>query len=106
MNLIPLAAVPSQSLSITLDRQRYDLRIHDCGNDVMSIDVTINNEIVLTGIRMVPNYPIIVSKYMQNGNFILQTMNNQYPDWTRFGIDQNLIYANQAEIGAIDGSTT
>jgi len=42
---IPLQAIPSQSLSILLNEQQYDLRIHDCGNSVMSIDVTINNSL-------------------------------------------------------------
>lgn len=103
---IPLAAIPNQSMSVLLNSQQYDLRIHDCTNGVMAIDITINNVVLLTGIRLVPNYPIIVSEYMQNGNFILQTMNREYPDYTKFGVTQFLIYANQAEIEAINGTTT
>ena len=32
---IPLEAIPSQSLSIQLNNEYYDLRLHDCGNGVM-----------------------------------------------------------------------
>lgn len=99
---IPLAAVPNQSLSVTLSSNQYDLRIHDCGNGVMSIDLSINEVIILLGIRLIPNYPVIVSEYAQNGNFILQTANDEYPDYTRFGVDQFLIYANPTELEAIN----
>jgi len=101
---IPLAALPNQSLSTRLNQQQYDLRIHDCTNGVMTIDITINNVVLLSGIRLVGNYPIIVSDYMENGNFILQTANYEYPDYTRFGVDQYLIFATQAEIEAINGA--
>ncbi len=104
MIVIPLASIPNQSLSVRLDMQQYDLRIHDCGNGVMSIDLTINEVVLLTGTRLVGNYPVIVSEYMENGNFILQTANFEYPDWRRFGVDQFLIYATQAEIEAINNA--
>lgn len=103
---IPLSVLPNQSISIYLNNAQYDLRFHDCGNGVMSIDIDINNIPLLSGARLIPNYPIIVSQYMENGNFILQTSNYAYPDWNRFGIDQYLIFASQAEIEAINGATT
>ena len=105
MNIVPLAAVPNQSLSVRLGGQQYDLRVHDCANGVMSIDITINEVIIITGTRLIGNYPIFVSEYMENGNFILQTANQEYPDYTRFGVDQYLIYASQAEIEAINAAT-
>ena len=98
---IALTAIPNQSLSVRLNNQQFDLRIHDCGNSVMTLDISINETVVITGIRMVPNYPIIAAEYLENGNFILQTANFEYPDWTRFGVDQYLIYASQAEIEEI-----
>ena len=101
---IPLAILPNQSLSVRLNSSQYDLRIHDCGNGVMSIDISINDVVLLTGTRLVGNYPIIVSDYMENGNFILQTMNFEYPDWQQFGVTQYLIFASQAEIEAINGA--
>lgn len=101
MIIVPLAAVPNQSLSVRLDNQQYDIRIHDCTNGVMSIDLVIDEVVILTGARLIGNYPIIVSDYLENGNFILQTANYEYPYWGRFGIDQYLLYATQAEIEAI-----
>jgi hypothetical protein len=102
---IPLSILPNQSISIYLNNAQYDLRFHDCDNGVMSIDIGINNVPLLTGTRLISNYPIIVSQYMENGNFILQTANNEYPDWNRFGVDQYLIFATQAEIEAINVAT-
>lgn len=101
---VPLAAVPNQSFSIRISNQQYDIRIHDCGSPVMTMDLGINEIIILTGARLVPNYPIIVSEYLQNGNFILQTVDKEYPDWRRFGITQFLIYANTAELEAINAA--
>ena len=43
---------------------------------------------------------------MENGNFILQTSNYEYPDYTMFGVTQYLIFATQAEIEAINGTPT
>lgn len=103
---IPLQAIPNQSLSIQLNSEQYDIRIHDCTNGVMAIDIVINSVPLLTGIRLVGNYPIIVSEYMQNGNFILQTKNDEYPDYTQFGVTQYLIFANPSEIEAINGNNT
>ena len=102
--IIPLAAVPNQSLSVRLSNQQYDIRIHDCGNGVTTMDLTINEVVILTGCRIVGNYPIIVSDYLENGNFILLTASYEYPDYTRFGITQYLLYATQAEIEAINNA--
>ena len=102
---IPLEAIPSQSLSIQLNNEYYDLRLHDCGNGVMTIDISVNDVVIVTGVRLVPYYPLLAS-YLELGNFILQTVDYEYPDWTRFGVDQYLIYANQTEIEAINAPTT
>jgi hypothetical protein len=104
LNNVPLAAIPNQSLSTTLGGNQYDIALSYCGNGVMVIDLSINSVVILTGTRLVGNYPIIVSDYLENGNFILQTANYEYPDYTRFGIDQYLIYASQAEIEALNGN--
>jgi hypothetical protein len=105
MQNIPLAAIPNQSLSVRLDGLQYDLRLHDCGNGVTTLDITINDVPLITGTRIMPNYPIIPSKYLEQGNFVLETQNDEYPDYTRFGVTQYLIYASQAEIEAINVTT-
>jgi hypothetical protein len=100
---IPLKTIPSQSLSVQIGTNLYDLSIRACGNGVTVMDLAINNVVTLSGQRIVPNWPIIPYRYLENGNFILQTENQEYPDYTRFGVDQYLIYASQDEIEALNG---
>lgn len=104
---IPISAIPSQSLSVNLDGNLYDLRIHACddngtpGTEIMAVDLTINNVVIVTGVRALSDFPIIPAQYLENGNFIISTMNDDYPDWRQFGVTQSLIYASQAEIDAL-----
>lgn len=101
---VPLQAIPNQSLSIQLDGSNYDIRIESV-NDVMAMDIIRDNVAIVTGQRLIAGYPIIPYRYLEKGNFILETMNDQYPDYTQFGITQSLIFAIQAELGAIRAGT-
>jgi hypothetical protein len=107
MIIIPITNIPNQSLSFTANNNQYDLRIHSArdtgtpGTGIMTFDISINSNVVVTGIRAVAGFPIIPSAYLQNGNFIVLTDNDDYPDWRQFGISQQLIYASQSELQAI-----
>lgn len=98
---IPLQAVPNQTFSIQLDENNYNIRIHDCGGDIMSVSVSIDNVVIIEGVRAVNGTPIIPYTYLENGNFAFLTMNDEYPHWSRFAVDQFLFYASQDEIDAI-----
>ena len=104
---VPIANIPNQSFSINLSGNTYDINIHACrdndlpGTGIVAFDVTINNAVIVTGIRALPDFPIIPSQYLENGNFIVQTMNDEYPDWRQFGITQFLIFASEAELQTI-----
>lgn len=102
---IPISALPNQSLSIQLDQNNFDIRIHDCGN-IMAVDITINNVEIVTGVRATGGYPLIAYPYLENGNLTIITENDEYPDWRRFGIDQFLIYASTDELEAFRASTS
>ena len=97
---IPLQTIPNQSFSLQLDGNTYDLRIHDEGN-IMAVSVNINNVEIVTGFRAVPGALVLPYEYLENGNFLITTMDDEYPDWRRFAIDQFLIYASEAELRAI-----
>jgi hypothetical protein len=107
---IPLVNIPNQSLSINLAGNLYDIRIHACrdngeyGTGIMAVSIAINNVVVVTGQRALPDFPIIPARYLENGNFLIQTMNDDYPDWRQFGITQNLIFASQAELDTFRAS--
>ncbi len=100
---IPLQAVPNQLLSVVLDNDYYDLELNFC-NSVMSCNITRNNTILQTGIRVVSGYPILPYRYQENGNFIFLTRDQEYPDYTQFGVTQFLIYYSQAEIDGFSSS--
>lgn len=106
---VPIINIPNQSLSINLDNNQYDITIHatqdnpDGSTGIMAIDLTINNSIILSGIRAVSGFPLIPYQYLvdDNGNFTFITVNDDYPDWRQFGITQYLIYASNSELKAI-----
>ena len=98
---VPIQSIPNQSLSIQLDNNLYDLNIKEC-NGIMSVDIILNNSVILYGQRAVPGFPIIPYTYLQEtGNFIFITANDDYPYYSQFGTSQYLIYASNAEIAAL-----
>jgi hypothetical protein len=110
---IPIAAVPNQTLSIQLDQNNYDIGLFTTnrananlvGDGVMGITITRNGLLVVSGLRLVPNYLIIPYLYLEDGNFVFVTQNDEYPDYPQFGITQSLIYASASELGAIRAGT-
>jgi hypothetical protein len=101
---IPIANIPNQSFSINLDESQYDIRIHATsdrgipGNEIMAVTIIRDSVIIVSGMRAVSDYPIIPYAYLEDGNFFITTMNDEYPDWRQFGNTQYLIFASQAEL--------
>ena len=100
---IDLSPIPRQSFSIRLEEDNYDIRIYLC-NNIMAIDLVRNNEVLFTGMRLTAGYQIIPYEYLEKGNFVIITANDEYPDYTHFGIDQFLIYLTAAELAALPAS--
>ena len=110
MILVPLQALPSQSLSITLDENYYEINLYIAGGnlpgtEVMGMDITRNGVAIITGQRCVPGYPVIPYQYLEDGNFGFITENDDYPDYRQFGVTQNLYYASSAELAALRAGT-
>ncbi len=110
MIILPLQAVPNQNFSFQdNDTQvNYFISIKTCGTNtaeiqaqVMTFDISINDVLVVSGCRAVAGFPLLASKYQENGNFVVLTANDDLPDYTKFGISQYLLYANQLEIDQI-----
>lgn len=100
MRTIPLSRVPNQELSVTLDQNRWLLRIK-VGTGMMAADIYLNGEPVLLGQRLVAGTPLIPYRHLQeNGNFWFLTEGDKAPWWQRFGVDQVLTYASQGELDA------
>jgi|SRR6185437_311954 len=101
---IDLAAIPNQALSIRLDDNQYNISIIEtCG--CMSVTILRNNEIIIQNVRAVGGTLLIPYRYLESGNFFIDTADNELPDYTKFGITQSLVYISQAELGAIRAGT-
>lgn len=113
---IPLTNIPNQSLNIVLDGNNYVIRIHACGdstisasvaslrtlgNGILAVDIIRNDVVIVTGMRAVSGTPLIPYTYLEDGNFIFITQNDQYPNWRLLGINQFLLFASQAELDAL-----
>lgn len=104
MILIPLDAVANQSFTINLDGSSYDIAIKET-NGVMAANIVRDGATLLLGTRIVAGTPLIPYDYLQLGNFILTTENDEIPYYTQFGVTQQLLYASIAEIGEISAGT-
>lgn len=98
MRVIPLDPVPNQSMSVTLDGNRWDITLKEC-NGVMCASLVLNDAAILSGQRLVAGVPFIPYRYLQtSGNFWILTDSDQLPDYTRFGIDQEMVYVSFGEL--------
>ncbi len=107
---IPITNIANQSLSIRLAGNQYDITIHACrdngeyGTGIVAFDIVRDNVVIVTGNRAVPGFPLIPARYLENGNFIVLSMDDEYPDWRQFGITQQLIFASETELETIRGT--
>ena len=101
---IPLSIIPNQTLSVVLDGKQYDLAFYLTEN-IMAVDMARDGEVILTGQRIVAGFPIIPYRYLESGNFILDTANDELPDYRQFGVTQFLIYASIAELASLRAGT-
>jgi hypothetical protein len=102
--LIPIQPIPNQSFSIQLDGNQFDITIRVAVN-IMAADIIINNISIELGARIVAGYPLINYFYLQQGNLLLLTQNDEYPYYTEFGNTQTLVYLTIAEIQELNATT-
>lgn len=99
MQDIPITNDANQSLTVRLDGTRYAIALK-AGQGCMCCDMEIDGVTILTGQRIVAGTPLIPYEYLQVGNFMLITANEQLPDYTLFNSTQFLVYASPDEIAA------
>jgi hypothetical protein len=97
---IALAAIPNQSLSIRLEDRLYNLTLW-ATRGVMSADIERDGVFIVRGARIVAGTPLIPYRYLESGNFVMLTENEEYPDYALFGISQSLVYVTIAELEAL-----
>ena len=99
---IELQAIPSQSLTVTLDDDRYHLTLKET-NGVMAADIIRNEIEILRGSRIVAGTPLLPYLYQETGNVILLTENGELPHYREFNNTQFLIYASPDDLRSARG---
>ena len=99
--IVPVQAIPNQTLSIVLDNDRFDIELKSTATSTAA-SITRNEELLISGVRCVGGTPLIPYEYLRasSGNFIFSTPREQIPYYTNFGIDQFLFYFSAAELEA------
>lgn len=97
MQQINLQAVPNQSFTIQLNSNLYDFAVKTGGNFTF-VDIIRNGTSIVLGMRAVAGTPLIPYRYLEEGNFLFITANQEYPFYAQFGLNQTLIYASQDEV--------
>lgn len=98
--IIPLTAVPNQSLTVLLDGARYELSIKEAGG-MMAVSITRATVRLVDSIRAVAGTPVLPYGYLQmgGGNFIFTCANDDViPYWTDFGVSTQLVYLTPEDI--------
>jgi len=100
MITLVLEQTPNQTLHFSNNGVRYDATIKDI-NGIMSVDMSINLVPVITGHRIGAGIPFLPYKYIEDGNFMIVTENDELPYWDKFGDTQTLFFVSADEIEAI-----
>ena len=99
---IPIQPIPNQSFTVVLDNVSFDIVLKFTVN-VMSATISADGVLLVQNTRVVPGFPIIPYRYLEQGNFVIQTLNDDYPNYEQFGTSQQLIYASQEQLELIRG---
>lgn len=104
MQIIPLQSVPNQELSCLLDGLRYVITLKELDSEMCMVTIERDGVVLVSNARAVAGYAILRYQYLQQGagNFAFVTANDEYPHYSKFNTTQQLIYASDAEIEALD----
>ena len=105
MEIIPLQAVPNQTLSVQLNNKSFDILVSDC-NGVMAVSISVNSVPLITGARAVNGFPLLPYAYLETGigNFTFIASNDsaqEYPYWDRFNTDLTFIYVSPEDLAGL-----
>lgn len=95
--IIPIQTMANQQFTVFLEGSNYDITLK-ATNDCMSVNLIRDGVVIIQGFRVVAGTPIIPFEYLETGNFIFLTQNDDLPDYTKFNISQFLYYYSTAEL--------
>lgn len=97
MQALPLINVANQSFDVALDAGQWTLTLREA-NGVMVVDVSLDGVVKLSGSPVLSGEPLIPYAYLQDGNFVFSTLNDDLPFWDQFEITQTLFYLTNEEM--------
>lgn len=101
MRVIPLKALPNQSLSVVIDGIRWGLNIK-VANSLMIADVYRDDVALILGTRILSGTPILPYEYlMTKGNFLMVMDDESLSDWTKFETTQTLYFLSADDIASL-----
>lgn len=101
MITLNIEAVPNQSFSFDIDGVSFGVTLKT--SDFTNATVTLGDEVIMSGMRVMPNAPIIPYEYLTEGagNLFFIVERGEYPTYTEFGISQTLVYLTPEEIAEL-----
>jgi len=102
--VIPIDALPNQSLSVTLDGARFDIALKSSDTSCFA-SITRDDELLIENSRATAGTFLLPYEYLEGdtGNFLFVVQNELIPYYTNFGITQALLYFTAAEVEAARG---
>src|SRR5690242_19198724 len=97
MQRLSLQAIPNQNFNIQLDNILYNITIKT-GGLFMFVDIIRNGTPIVLGMRAVAGTFLIPYQYLESGNFLIITANQEYPDYNQFGTTQYLMYFSPSDL--------
>ena len=94
---VKLEAIPNQKFTVTLEDNRYDVKIFYTG-DCMAYDLDVNQVNVISGFQFINGELMLPYEYQEvNGNLLLIVPDDALPDYESFGNTQFLAFLTQEE---------
>lgn len=97
MKQIPLKSFPRQSLSVVLEGSLYELSLKEC-NGIMAVTVVRDGATIVNNRRAVAGMLIIPSRYLNDGNFVIVTDNDELPYYSEFEASNAFVWMTNEEI--------
>lgn len=99
---LALKPIANQEFTATLNGNNYVVRFKTCGNVTVATAAR-NGVTLVTDSICVAGFPILPYQYLEDGNFLFYTQDGDLPDYTQFGVTQQLLYAPQSVLEVLRG---
>lgn len=100
--IVNILAIPNQQVSFQEDDTRYVMRITSSGT-IVAVTMSINEVVVMEGVRMVLGALIIPFDYLRaaGGNLLFTSDNENILNYQSFSTSQFLLYLSSDELGSL-----